>query len=148
MASPKPRKKKPVKSELSRIGNLGCIRFPKPLRSTSGIKRGDRLIVRLIGEQAIRLEKIDLPDGELPPGFAESLQVETCACDAPESCKSLPPEIVSVGWSYVQLSADLAAELGFEPDEPIRLTAEPETIEVRLARDEEVVNLEPVRCPP
>lgn len=144
------RKPKPTRrTELSRIGNLGCIRFPKPLRAVSGIKRGDRLIVHVTGADAIRLEKIDLPAGEdLPPGFAETLKVEKCTCDAPESCRSLPPEIVSVGWSYVQLDADLATELGFEPDAPIRLVAEPSTIEAQLAPDENLGNLGPVACPP
>lgn len=136
---------------LSRIGNLGCIRFPKKLRTVSGIKRGCRLIVEILDARSIRLEKVDLDAGEpLPRGMKETLTVKTCACDSPpESCRNRPPAIVTVGWSYVQLEEELATELGFEPERPIKLIAEPSAIKVELHDDpaawEEIPQ---VACPP
>lgn len=137
--------------EFSRIGNLGCIRFPKPLRAVAGVKRGDRLLVQVVGSGSIRLEKIQLALGEdLPPGFAGTLTVEACACESPpQSCQTKPHQIVTVGWSYVQLSPDLAIELGFQPDAPIQLSGEPSSITVSLHNNEEgLQGIGPVACPP
>lgn len=136
---------------LSRIGNLGCIRFPKPLRSASGIKRGCHLVVDVVGAGTIRLEKIEVgAGGALPEGLAETLAVKTCACESPsESCRDRPSPIVTVGWSYVQLDAALATELGFEPDTPIKLVAEPSAITVELYEDSDAWDEIPsVACPP
>lgn len=150
----RPQRKKPPAEPLtafSRIGNLGCIRFPKPLRLTSGIKRGDRLLIQVGGPGAIYLEKIEvLPREPIPEGIAESVSVEACACESPpESCRSTPLEIANVGWSYVQLSAALATRLGFLPNTPIKLVAEPALITVTLHPDEnDFVGIGPVACPP
>lgn len=138
-------------SELSRVGNLGCIRFPKPLRAVAGVKRGDRLLVQVLGPDAIRLEKIELAPGEdLPPGITETVTVDGCACETPpESCRVWPVQVVTVGWSYVQLNAGLATELGFLPGAPLRLTAEPSSITAALhGNEEDLQGLGHVTCPP
>jgi bifunctional DNA-binding transcriptional regulator/antitoxin component of YhaV-PrlF toxin-antitoxin module len=138
-------------TELSRIGNLGCIRFPKDLRAAAGVKRGDRLLAQVVGPGTVRLEKIQLASGEdLPPGFAATLTVEACACESPpESCQARPHQIVTVGWSYVQLSSALATELGFLPNTPIRLAGEPSSITVSLHPNEaDLEGIGPVTCPP
>jgi hypothetical protein len=137
-------------TELSRVGNLGCIRFPKPLRSTAGIKRGDRLLVRILGPDSIRLDKIELGPGEdLPPHLAETVTVAECACETPpESCRVWPLQIVTVGWSYVQLNHQLATELGFLPDAPLELSAEPSSITVALHNEEDLKGIGHVTCPP
>jgi bifunctional DNA-binding transcriptional regulator/antitoxin component of YhaV-PrlF toxin-antitoxin module len=138
-------------TEFSRIGNLGCIRFPKALRAVAGVKRGDRLIAQTAGSGAVRLEKVQLGAGEdLPAGFAGTLTVEACACESPpESCQARPHQIVTVGWSYVQLSAALATELGFRPNAPIKLVGEPSSITVSLHDNEEdLAGIGPVTCPP
>jgi bifunctional DNA-binding transcriptional regulator/antitoxin component of YhaV-PrlF toxin-antitoxin module len=137
--------------EFSRIGNLGCIRFPKVLRAVAGVKRGDRLLAQVVGAGAIRLEKIQLAPGEdLPPGFAGTLTVEECACEAPpQSCQTRLHQIVTVGWSYVQLSPEFATEIGFQPDAPIQLTGEPSAITVRLYDNEaDLEGIGHVTCPP
>jgi hypothetical protein len=138
-------------AELSRIGNLGCIRFPKSLRAAAGVKRGDRLLVEVLRPGAIRLEKIELPAGEdLPPGLPETLSVDACACAAPPAgCRGRAAQLVTVGWSYVQLSRELALALGFEPDAPIELVAEPSAISVRLHQETEGDGpIGHVTCPP
>lgn len=112
------------------VGNLGCIRFPPPVRKASGIKRGDRLMVLARDGGGMTLEKLDLP-ADVSAG---ELEVEGCACEQPpELCGRGPREIVGVGWSYVQLNRELATDLGFLPGTPVRLVAQPAQIVVEPA---------------
>lgn len=127
------------------VGNPGCIRFPPAIRKVAGIKRGDRLIV-VARDDVVLLERLEAPD-ELD---AQDVGVEGCACEQPpEACGGDPAELVTVGWSYVQLNRELASEIGLLPDTPVRLVAEPSQITVE--RREHPVGLEPVErlaCPP
>ena len=128
------------------VGNLGCIRFAPQLRKASGIKRGDRLLVLDRPGGGVVLEKLDLPAGEQPV----EVEVEGCACEQPpEACGRGPREIVGVGWSYVQLNHELATELGFLPDTPLRLVAEPGQIAVEPGVPiEDSAPVSRLACPP
>jgi bifunctional DNA-binding transcriptional regulator/antitoxin component of YhaV-PrlF toxin-antitoxin module len=128
------------------VGNLGCIRFPAAVRKASKIKRGDRLMVLGRDGGGMTLEKLDLPDDV---GTSE-LRVEGCACEQPpELCGRGPREIVGVGWSYVQLNRELATELGFLPDVPLRLVAQPAQIVVEpVLRSPEHADVQRMSCPP
>lgn len=76
------------------IGNPGCIRFPIEIRKASGIKRGDRLLVRAKGEHGILLERLDIP----PSLEVESVSVDGCVCQqAPEGCSGGKEMVVTVG---------------------------------------------------
>jgi bifunctional DNA-binding transcriptional regulator/antitoxin component of YhaV-PrlF toxin-antitoxin module len=127
------------------VGNLGCIRFPKPLRAAAGVKRGDRLMVMTNGGAGVVLEKVDLP-GDVQTA---DVRVEGCACEQPpEACGHGPRELVGVGWSYVQLNKELATEVGFLPDTPIRLVGEPGQIAVEPCDHPAGAEVERLRCPP
>lgn len=130
----------------SYVGNVGCIRFPPPVRKASGIKRGDRLAMTVAEDGSIALEKLQVSVETL----RETLSVEGCACQSPPaSCGGGGPEVLTVGWSYVRLGEARAAELGFLPDAPIRMVAEPEKITVSLHRDpRDLEGVPRVACPP
>jgi bifunctional DNA-binding transcriptional regulator/antitoxin component of YhaV-PrlF toxin-antitoxin module len=129
----------------SYVGNIGCIRFPVPIRKASGIKRGDRLELEILADGSLVLEKLGPLDG-LPE---EAVEVEGCACQkAPAGCGG-GPEVLMVGWSYVRFNAARAAELGLLADVPIKLVGEPQKITVSLhhkLQDLEGVPRSP--CPP
>ena len=128
----------------SYVGNVGCIRFPVPIRKISGIRRGDRLEVEVRDDGALLFAKLG-PLDELP---TEAVEVEGCACQRPPAgCGG--PEVLTVGWSYVRFNAARAAELGLLADAPIKLVGEPQKITVSLhsdPRDLEGVPRSP--CPP
>ncbi|MBV9774264.1 MAG: AbrB/MazE/SpoVT family DNA-binding domain-containing protein [Gemmatimonadetes bacterium] len=128
------------------VGNLGCVRFPPPVRKAAGIKRGDRLTVTVEGENTVVLDKLNVSAQTL----RDSLQVEGCACESPpEACGRGDPELVTVGWSYVQLNRDLATEIGFLPSAPLRLVAEPDRITVSVHPDlADLEGVERIACPP
>lgn len=128
------------------IGNLGCIRFPVPIRKASGIKRGDRLAVLIQGEHAIALEKLEIPDS-IP---TDAIRVDGCTCaQVPEGCSQGKPNIVSVGWSYVKLNEALATKLQFLPDSPIKLVGEPSRITVSSHTNvKDLKGVPKVICPP
>jgi len=128
------------------VGNLGCIRFPQPIRKVSGIKRGDRLAVNVQDAHSIVLEKIDIPNW-IP---TDAIQVEGCACSqAPEGCSKGQPEIVTVGWSYVKLKDEVAIQLGFLPESPVKLVGETSRITVSLHSNmEDLKGVAKVACPP
>ena len=126
------------------VGDLGCIRFPQAVRKVAGIKRGDRLMVLSDGA-GVLLEKLDVPT-DVRGG---DLEVEGCACEQPpEQCGHGPRQVVGVGWSYVQLNKELAIELGFLPETPVRLIAEPMHIAVQPCAHPEDAKVERLRCPP
>jgi bifunctional DNA-binding transcriptional regulator/antitoxin component of YhaV-PrlF toxin-antitoxin module len=149
----KPRKAKrpeappqPVQvAEHTRVGNLGCIRFPLSIRKASGIKRGDRLVASKGDDSRIVLSKV-------PVGIPEALlSVDECACQKkPEGC-SAPKNYLDVGWSYVQFDSISAQELGLLPGAPLTLVAEPSRItflvDQSLSR-RQIDAISPVRCPP
>lgn len=127
------------------VGNLGCIRFPLAIRKASGIKRGDRLAVRVEDARTITLAK-------LPEGMdAQALAVDECACQRrPEGCTNAS-DPVTVGWSYVQFDADRATAFGLLPSQPLTLIAGEFRISVSVERKLKAVELaaiEPARCPP
>ena len=126
------------------VGNLGCIRFPLAIRQASGIKRGDRLAVRVEGRTIVL--------AKLPPGIdVEALAVDECACQKrPEGCRDVA-DPVTVGWSYVQFDADRARTFGLLPARPLKLVAEPFRISVSVERGLKPADraaIVPVRCPP
>jgi bifunctional DNA-binding transcriptional regulator/antitoxin component of YhaV-PrlF toxin-antitoxin module len=126
------------------VGNLGCIRFPPTVRAAAGVKRGDRLVVSVTGARSILLEK-------LPVGLSPAqLEVEGCACEqVPGGCGGGDQQVLTVGWSYVQLGAELATALGFLPDRPLRLTASPSRIAVSVhRRRRDLAGVANVACPP
>lgn len=127
------------------VGNLGCIRFPQPVRKAAGIKRGDRLLV-VRERDAIALERIELP----PDVDADVVEIEGCACEQPpEQCSQGPADVVTVGWSYVQLQPDAAATLGLLPGRAVRLISEPSRITIELdPTAEELDGVDHLRCPP
>src|ERR687883_1708829 len=103
------------------VGNLGCIRFPAPIRKITGIKRGDRLAAKVGEGSSLVLERLDVPNWI----ETEALEVVQCNCSqAAESCNKLMPALVTVGWSYVQLKEELAIKLGFLPDTPVKMVGE------------------------
>jgi len=147
MPRAKPAKPEAPVVERILVGNLGCIRFPLAIRKASGIKRGDRLAVRLEDPRTIVLAKI-------PSGMgieAEALAVDECACQKrPEGCQHVS-DPVTVGWSYVQFDSDRATTLGLLPSRPLKLVAEPFRISVSVERGlkrADLESIEPVRCPP
>jgi bifunctional DNA-binding transcriptional regulator/antitoxin component of YhaV-PrlF toxin-antitoxin module len=131
-------------TELTRVGNLGCVRFPLPVRKASGIKRGDRLIPETGKDGSIVLTKMPAVMPE------ETLLVDECACqNKPEGCA--PKSYLDVGWSYVQFDSARAEKLGLLPGTPLTLVAEPSRITLSVDRSltrKQVEALEPVRCPP
>lgn len=136
---------KPV-TVFSFVGNLGCVRFPPAIRKASGIKRGDRLAVGVGDAGSVVLEKLEIPSW-VP---TEQIRVDECACaKAPEGCRQGQPEIVSVGWSYVKLSEELAVSLGFLPESPLKLVGEASRITVSLHHDRrDLEGVAKVVCPP
>jgi len=130
----------------SYVGNVGCIRFPPPVRKASGIKRGDRLAMTVGDDGSIALEKLQVSVETL----RETLAVEGCACqNPPAACGGGGPEVLTVGWSYVRLGEARANELGFVPDAPIRMVAEPEKITVSLHPEpRDLEGVPRVACPP
>lgn len=137
---------KPVQIiEHTRVGNLGCIRFPLSIRKASGIKRGDRLIIRAGKDASIVLSKMPAVMPE------EALLVDECACQKkPDGC-SAPKNYLDVGWSYVQFDSARAEELGLLPGAPLVLLAEPSQIIFSVDRSlsrKQTDAISPVRCPP
>jgi antitoxin component of MazEF toxin-antitoxin module len=131
---------------VSRVGNPGCIRFPPPVRKASGIKRGDRLTLEVLGDGSVVLERVGLDAGWMP---MDEARVEGCACQNPPASCGGAPGMLTVGWSYVRLDAERAEQLGLVADAPIRLVAEPEKITVALERDRrDLAELPRVPCPP
>lgn len=128
------------------VGNLGCIRFPAPVRKVSGIKRGDRLAVTVGDAKSLVLEKLDVP-GWIQTG---ALELKPCNCSQPpESCNKMTPGLVTVGWSYVQLKEELAIELGFLPDTPVKMVGELSKITVTAQQDlKALAGVEKMACPP
>jgi hypothetical protein len=128
------------------VGNLGCVRFPAEIRKSSGIKRGDRLSVETRGGHGIVLRKLKVPDW-VP---AAVLPVDGCTCQqVPGGCSGGKPDVVTVGWSYVKLGAELAKELGFVPEAPLKLVGEPSRITVSLHNNmQDLVGIKKVPCPP
>lgn len=128
------------------VGNLGCIRFPQPIRKASGIKRGDRLAVQVQDAQSIVLERVDIPDW-IP---ADAIEVAGCACSqAPEGCRKGRPEFVTVGWSYIKLEDETAKRLGFLPESPVKLVGETSRITVSLHQNlRDLRGVAKVACPP
>ena len=128
------------------VGNVGCIRFPPPIRKASGIKRGDRLALVVEEGGALVLEKLQTSAETL----RETLSVEGCACQqAPAGCAAGGPEVLTVGWSYVRLGEARATELGLLPDAPLKLVGEPDRITVSLHRDaRDLEGVSRVACPP
>ena len=131
------------------VGNIGCIRFPLPVRKASGIKRGDRLAVIAQNADTILLEKMDVPNW-VPTEAISDVSVDGCACTGPpESCSKSEAGLVTVGWSYVQLDEALAIKLGFLPDSPIKLVAELSRITVSLHRNLTCLwDVPHLACPP
>ena len=132
-------------TEHTRVGNLGCIRFPLSIRKASGIKRGDRLVAETSKDSSIVLSK-------MPAGMSEAtLSVDECACqNKPEGC-SAPRNYLEVGWSYVQFDSARAQELGLFPGTPLMLVAEPSQITFSVDRSltrRQIDAISPVRCPP
>lgn len=131
--------------EHTRVGNLGCIRFPLSIRKASGIKRGDRLIARPAGDASIVLSKMPAVMPE------ETLLVDECACQQkPDGC-STPKNYLDVGWSYVQFDSARAEALGLLPGAPLVLTAEPSQITLSVDRTlsrRQIDAISSVRCPP
>ena len=126
------------------VGNLGCVRFPPSIRKASGVKRGDRLTVSVQSEHAILLEKV-------PTALtSDALEVEGCACAAvPEGCGGSQTDLVTVGWSYVQLGTALATQLGFLPGRPLKLRGEPSQIAISIhRRRRDLEGVPKVACPP
>jgi bifunctional DNA-binding transcriptional regulator/antitoxin component of YhaV-PrlF toxin-antitoxin module len=137
---------KPIQiTEHTRVGNLGCIRFPLSIRKASGIKRGDRLMIRAGKDNSIVLSKMPAVMPE------ETLLVDECACQKkPEGC-SAPKNYLDVGWSYVQFDSSRAEELGLLPGAPLVLLAEPSQIIFSVDRSlsrKKIEAISPVRCPP
>lgn len=131
------------------VGNIGCIRFPLPVRKSSGIKRGDRLAVIVQDADTILLEKLDVPNW-VPTEAISDVSVDGCACtEPPEACSKSEAGLVKVGWSYVQLDEALAIKLGFLPDSPIKLVAEPAQITVSLHQNlHDLQDVPHLACPP
>ncbi|HEU4324156.1 MAG TPA: AbrB/MazE/SpoVT family DNA-binding domain-containing protein [Roseiflexaceae bacterium] len=129
----------------SYVGNIGCIRFPVPIRKASGIKRGDRLAITLLGPGSVRLDRLEPAAEE-----TQAVAVEGCACASPPpACANGAPPTATVGWSYVQLGEALAFELGFLPDSPIRLIGEPARITVALHEQaDDLLGVPHAICPP
>jgi hypothetical protein len=126
------------------VGNVGCIRLPPAVRAAAGVKRGDRLTVSVTGPRSILLEK-------LPVGLSVAqLAVEGCACQAaPAGCSGGQADVVTVGWSYVQLDRETAATLGFLAGRPLRMSAEPAQIAVAIHRSrKDLEGVPKVACPP
>lgn len=132
-------------TEHTRVGNLGCIRFPLSIRKASGIKRGDRLVARTGKDSSIVLSKVPV---DL---FEAVLSVDECACQKkPEGC-STPKNYLEVGWSYVQFDSARAQDLGLTPGTPLMLVAEPSRITLSVDRSlsrRQIEAISPVRCPP
>jgi bifunctional DNA-binding transcriptional regulator/antitoxin component of YhaV-PrlF toxin-antitoxin module len=132
-------------TEHTRVGNLGCIRFPLSIRKASGIKRGDRLVARTGKDSSIILSKVlsGMPEA--------TLSVGECACQKKPAGCSAPNNYLEVGWSYVQFDSARALEFGLVPDTPLKLVAEPFRITFSIDRSlsrRQIDAMPPVRCPP
>lgn len=135
----------------SYVGNLGCLRFPPPVRKASGIKRGDRLAVIVQEDGSVLLEKLEVPRTVTMASASDApAEVAGCACESPpEACSRGQADLVTVGWSYVQLEQSLATRLGLLPDTPVKLVAEPLQIVVsRHGNAEDLKDVPFVACPP
>jgi bifunctional DNA-binding transcriptional regulator/antitoxin component of YhaV-PrlF toxin-antitoxin module len=132
------------------VGNPGCIRFPQPVRKISGIKRDDRLLMSVRPDGTVVLEKREAVTPESMRQSILTAEVRKCSCPVPPvGCAEAEPLTVSVGWSYVQVQEPLATSLGLFANAPIRLVAEKSRISIsRHDRLEDLVGIEPVRCPP
>jgi hypothetical protein len=130
----------------SYVGNVGCIRFPVPIRKASGVKRGDRLEVEVLADGTLVFEALGALDG-LPK---EAVPVEGCACqNPPAGCGGGAPDVLTVGWSYVRFNAARAAELGLLADVPLKLVGEPRKITVSLHHDpQDLEGVPRSPCPP
>lgn len=130
----------------SYVGNIGCIRFPVPIRKASGVKRGDRLELEVLADGTLVFEKLGPLDG-LPE---EAVQVEGCACqNPPAGCGGGKPDVLTVGWSYVRFNEVRATELGLLSDVPIKLVGEPLKITVSVHRDlGDLEGVPRLPCPP
>jgi hypothetical protein len=126
------------------VGNVGCIRFPVEIRKTSGIKRGHRLSMVIVGSHRIVLERMDVPDW-MP---TKALTVDGCACaQAPEGCSRA--DFLTVGWSYVKLDEATAQELGFLAGAAVKLVAEPSRITVSVHTNRsDLQGVDRLPCPP
>jgi hypothetical protein len=138
-------------SALGFVGNPGCIRFPVPVRSASGVKRGDRLWLQSYRRGELVLVRADhATEGTRGSPSDRVLDVDPCRCPAPpRACRGREPIFLAVGWSYVQLEAGLARRLGFRAGAPIRIVGEPGRIVVTLQSDAR--GLSPamrLACPP
>lgn len=132
-------------TEHTRVGNLGCIRFPLSIRKASGIKRGDRLAARPGKDSSIVLSKI------LAVMPEETLLVDECACQTKPGGCSTPKNYLEVGWSYVQFDSARAEKLGLVPGTPLILEATPSQITLSVDRSltrKQIDAITPVRCPP
>ncbi|HEU0302886.1 MAG TPA: hypothetical protein VFR37_25720 [Longimicrobium sp.] len=140
------RKTPPPATTFSFVGNVGCIRFPPPIRKASGVKRNDQLALTVAEDGSLVLEKLQVS----PETLREMLQVEGCACQrAPAGCAAGGPEVLTVGWSYVRLPEARAVELGLLPDAPLRLVGEPDRITVQLHQNPaDLENVARLACPP
>ena len=136
----------PPATVLSFVGNLGCVRFPPPIRKASGIKRGDQLVLTAGEDGTLVLEKLQVS----PETLREVLSVEGCACQqAPAGCAAGEAEVLTVGWSYVRVRDERAVDLGLLPEAPLRLVGEPGRISVSLHVDPgDLEGVPRVACPP
>jgi hypothetical protein len=126
------------------VGNVGCIRFPVEIRKTSGIKRGHRLSMAIVGAHRIVLDRMDVPNW-MP---TKALTVDGCTCaQAPEGCEKA--DVLTVGWSYVKLKEATAQELGFLAGTPVKLVAEPSRITISVHTNrEDLKGVDRLPCPP
>jgi len=134
-----------IDADFGYVGKLGCVRFPPAIRKVSGIQRGNRLSVRVRGSHSVVLQKIEVPNW----APTNNLQVRQCSCEnAPTGCSG-NTDVVTVGWSYIKLEESLATELGFFPDTPIKIVAEPSRITVSIRRNvKDLRGIARVPCPP
>jgi len=128
---------------LSFVGDLGCIRFPPEVRSAAGVKRGDRLALSVSGPTSVVLDK-------LPVSLSVSeLAVQGCACENPGGGCHGASDVLTVGWSYVQLEHEMATALGFLPGRPLKLIANPSQITVSVQRKSRAhAGVQRLACPP
>jgi len=137
---------KPVQvTEHTRVGNLGCVRFPLSVRKASGIKRGDRLVASTSNGSSVVLSKV-------PADLLDTvLSVDQCACQKKPAGCSAPKNYLEVGWSYVQFDSARAQELGLQPGTPLVLVAEPFRITLSVDRSlsrRQIAAMPQVQCPP
>lgn len=102
------------------------------------------------GAGTVALEKLEVPRSSPIISQGEEVDVAGCACERPpDACSRGGTDVVTVGWSYVQLQESLAEELGFLPYSGIKLVAEPSQIVVSLHADAaDLKDVPVVACPP